>query len=105
MIDFSATWCVPCKELEVKTFAAPAVFQQIVDSYVPLKFDVTDDNERNDARKRKYEQSTMPEVILLDADQRVLVRVHGLIGPKEFAEKLEQANAARRGAGKTAAAN
>jgi thioredoxin:protein disulfide reductase len=96
MLDFSATWCVPCKELEVNTFAAPQVYDEILASYVPLKFDVTEDNARNAARIKKYEQSTMPEVILLDADGTVLVRVHGLVGPGDFAKTLEKANAARR---------
>ena len=105
MLDFSATWCVPCKELEVQTFAAPGVYEQILASYVPLKFDVTEDTPANDARKEKYGQSTMPEVVLLDADGRVLARVNGLIGPDEFTKKLEEAEAARRGDGKTASAD
>lgn len=102
LLDYSATWCVPCKELEVQTFAAPDVYEQILASYVPLKFDVTEDNEENEARKKKYDQSTMPEVILLDTDGSVLVRVHGLISPEEFSKKLEQADAARKRGGQTA---
>jgi thiol:disulfide interchange protein DsbD len=104
LLDFSATWCVPCKELEVQTFAAPEVYDVLLSSYVPLKFDVTEDNETNEARKKKYEQSTMPEVILLDADGRVLVRVHGLVGPDEFLKILDQAEKARKTPPQTAEA-
>jgi thioredoxin:protein disulfide reductase len=96
LLDFSATWCVPCKELEVQTFAAPEVYPEIIASYVPLKFDVTEDNAQNEARKEKYGQSTMPEVILLDASGKVLVRVHGLIGPDAFLEKMAQADERRQ---------
>ncbi|HYU14701.1 MAG TPA: cytochrome c biogenesis protein CcdA, partial [Candidatus Acidoferrum sp.] len=96
LLDFSATWCVPCKELEVKTFASRDVYERILASYVPLKFDVTEDNPTNEARKEKYGQSTMPEVIFLDAGGRVLERVHGLIGPDEFMQRLDRADEARR---------
>ena len=46
-----------------------------------------------------------PGLVLLDSDGHVLVRVNGLIGPEEFTRKLEEAEAARRGRGKTASAD
>jgi len=95
MIDFSATWCKPCGKLETDTFAEPRVYDKIVAGYVPLKFDVTHGTEADEARQEKYGQSTMPEVILLDAGGRVLVRVHDFIGPDAFLEKLRAAEQAR----------
>ena len=41
MIDFGADWCAPCKELE-KIMAKDAVFSEMTQHLVPLKFDVTD---------------------------------------------------------------
>src|SRR3954470_19386047 len=40
MIDFSATWCVPCSELEL-TFGDADIYEQITKNFVPLKFDVS----------------------------------------------------------------
>jgi thioredoxin:protein disulfide reductase len=104
MIDFSATWCKPCGKLENDTFAEPRVFDKIVDGYVPLKFDVTNGTDLDEARKQKYGQSTMPEVILLDASGRILERVRDYVGPDVFLGKLHAAEKARERAPQTAAA-
>jgi thiol:disulfide interchange protein DsbD len=95
MIDFSATWCKPCGKLETDTFAEPRVYEKIVADYVPLKFDVTHGTDVDEARQEKYGQSTMPEVILLDAGGKVLARVHDFIGPDAFLEKMRAAEQAR----------
>ncbi len=95
MIDFSATWCKPCGKLETDTFAEPRVYEKIVAGYVPLKFDITHGTDVDEAREEKYDRSTMPEVILLDAGGRVLVRVHDFIGPDAFLEKLRAAEETR----------
>jgi len=102
MIDFSATWCKPCGKLETDTFAEPRVYDKIIAGYVPLKFDVTEGNDLDEARKKKYDQSTMPEVLLVDADGRVLVRVHDFVGPKVFLDKMRQAEQARTQSRQTA---
>jgi thiol:disulfide interchange protein DsbD len=94
MIDFSATWCKPCGKLETDTFAEPRVYEKIIADYVPLKFDVTQGTDVDEARQEKYGQSTMPEVILLDARGRVLTRVHDFVGPDAFLEKMRAAEAA-----------
>jgi thiol:disulfide interchange protein DsbD len=95
LLDFSATWCKPCGKLETDTFAEKRVYEKIMASYVPLKFDVTHGTEEDEARQEKYGQSTMPEVILLDAQGRVLARVHDFVGPAEFLDKMREADAAR----------
>src|SRR5262249_46049608 len=39
-IDFTASWCLPCKELEVKTFSDPKVHQAL-GNWVLLRADLT----------------------------------------------------------------
>ena len=65
-IDFSATWCTPCNKLDV-TFGDPDVHSAITDDFVPLKFDVSDDTEANDALKRRFDATNLPAVRLKDA--------------------------------------
>ena len=58
MLDFYADWCISCKEMERYTFSDPAV-QQALSGYRLLKADVTAN----------------------DADDKVLLKHFGLLGP------------------------
>jgi thiol:disulfide interchange protein DsbD len=80
MVDFAATWCIPCDELEL-TFGDDEVHGAITGSFVPLKLDVTDDTERNDQLREKYGAATLPSVIFLDTKGRVLARVNRYLEP------------------------
>lgn len=88
MIDFYASWCTPCKELEI-TFAAQGVYEKIMGNYIPLKFDVTDDNERNAKLKKRYKAKALPTILFLDADGNELSRLNGrYMPPGEFSKKV-----------------
>jgi len=89
MIDFSAAWCVPCKELEVKTFAEPRVAQEL-ERFVAAKVDVTEDNEANEALRKKYDADTLPAVILLDSTGKRAHAVREIIGPDKFLDLLRR---------------
>ena len=92
MIDFSApSYCLPCTELEVKTFARPEVYDSILASFVPLKFDVSKGTDLDDARQAKYKAETLPAVIFLDASGRELGRIGEFVGPHKFLQILEHA--------------
>jgi thiol:disulfide interchange protein DsbD len=66
MIDFSATWCVPCSELEL-TFGDADIYEQITRNFVPLKFDVSDDDEVSTERRNRYSAGTLPAVTYLSS--------------------------------------
>jgi thiol:disulfide interchange protein DsbD len=75
MIDFSATWCTPCAELEV-TFGEDGVYEAITAHFVPLKFDVTSDNQVNADRKRRYGVgNSLPNVVFVTVTGDVIARV------------------------------
>ncbi len=89
MIDFWATWCTPCKELEL-TFAKSPVYETIVDNFVPLKFDLTHQTDADDAILKKYGAGT-PTVLFLHADGTVLADVRDPLGPAAFMKVLAPA--------------
>lgn len=98
MVDFSATWCNPCEELEL-TFGDDDVYSEITANFVPLKFDVTTDNDENTAKKVRYDSVTLPSVIFMSADGKVLGRVRKMMEPDEILtiikpaiKKLNEAN-------------
>ena len=110
MIDFGATWCNPCRELE-HTFADPQVYTAINDNFVPLKFDVSDDNATNDARKAKYAAGNRPAVRYLTADGKAVGKIDRVVAPAEMSTILDaaimgvKANSAVTGGTEVCAAN
>jgi thioredoxin:protein disulfide reductase len=90
MVDFAATWCAPCAELEL-TFATEGVYEHLVDNYVPLKFDVTEGNDTDEERQERYNAETLPAVVFLDAQGRELGRVREYLPPADFMKKVEPA--------------
>ena len=86
MVDFGATWCTPCTQLEV-TFGDEQVYPELVANFVPLKFDVTEDNAINTERKQRYDGGT-PTVIFMDTDGTAHARVREYLPPAEFKEVL-----------------
>jgi thiol:disulfide interchange protein DsbD len=68
LIDFGADWCLPCKELENQVFSDPSVYAEVTARYVPLKFDVSKDNDVDRAAKARWGAETLPTVILAGPD-------------------------------------
>jgi thioredoxin:protein disulfide reductase len=97
LIDFSADWCAPCKELEKITFSDPAVHADINQRFVPLKVDLTNaEDEASQALQTKYNAPTLPAVVLLDSSGKEVTRVVSFVGPDEFLAKLRLVQTAGR---------
>jgi thiol:disulfide interchange protein DsbD len=92
MIDFGATWCGACKELE-HTFATHGVYEGIVADFVPLKLDVSKGNDRDDELQTRYKAQTLPAVIFLDADHHEIGRIASYVGSDGFHAVLDPAAA------------
>jgi thiol:disulfide interchange protein len=92
LIDFSAEWCAPCKEIEKITFSDPVVHQEIKDRFIPLKVDLTDEGEVAMALSEKYgRKSTLPTLILLDTAGNEVARVEGeFVGPDDLLPHLRK---------------
>jgi thiol:disulfide interchange protein DsbD len=74
LVDFSATWCNPCQEMEL-TFGDDDVYSAIMDKFVPLQFDVTDASDENFDRRAKYGADTLPSIVFVDPAHHVLEHV------------------------------
>jgi len=89
LIDFGATWCGACKELEEKTFPDPKVRAEGA-RFVALHVDATDDDDPAVAQVRQKYHATegLPVVLLLDSRGQEAKRFTEFVPPDRFAAAL-----------------
>ncbi len=89
VLDFSADWCIPCREMEHTTFADPAVVQQ-AGNFVWINANLTSANARNRALMKQFEVAGVPTTVFIDSRGRVRATRAGYIGAREFLGYLMQ---------------
>lgn len=92
VIDFYADWCLPCKELDHKTFSKAEVSEGM-DRFVRLKADLTvASDEQTKALTKQYGILGVPTIVFLDANGNELtdLRLTGFEGPEKFLERLQR---------------
>ncbi|MFH1102549.1 MAG: cytochrome c biogenesis protein CcdA [Pseudomonadota bacterium] len=91
IIDFSATWCAPCRELEHITFHDPAVTQKAEAEWIMIKVDLTyGGNPLHEALVQKYGVKGVPTIIFLDANgnEKTELRLVDFLPPQEFLNRM-----------------
>lgn len=92
VIDFWATWCLACKELEHKTFSDPRVKERLR-NFVTLQVDMTTGKDKV-AREayQRFKIRGLPTVVFIGSDgkERRELRLEGFEPPKSFLRRLEQ---------------
>jgi thiol:disulfide interchange protein DsbD len=92
IIDFYADWCLPCKELDSKTFSNDAVVKDL-DRFVRVKADLTNDQDPLVQKLTKdYGIVGVPMIIFIDSNGKEVAaqRLTGFEEPKPFADRLQQ---------------
>jgi thiol:disulfide interchange protein DsbD len=89
LVDFGATWCGACKELDERTFPDPRVRAEGA-RYVALHVDATNDDDPGVAQVRgKYGATEgLPVVLLFGSDGKEAVRFTEFVPPDRFAAAL-----------------
>jgi thiol:disulfide interchange protein DsbD len=89
ILDFGASWCIACKELEKYTFSDKDVLVK-GGRFVAGKIDLTDDEDPANAElKKKYKITGLPAVIIFDSEGKEVSRVEKFVEAKEFLAILE----------------
>ena len=91
MLDFYASWCTSCKELDAVTFADARV-QAKLSEFVFIKADITENSKEQKAMSKKYGVFGPPALIFFDASSKVIdsKTIIGFIGPDEFLAHLNR---------------
>jgi len=87
LIDFSADWCIPCREMEHSTFIDPSVVSE-AKRFVTMKANLTAQDKKTEDLMNKFEIQGVPTTVMIDSAGKVLQRKVGYIGPQEMLTDL-----------------
>ena len=92
ILDFYADWCIPCIELDRKTFTDNRVINR-TKSFLRMKVDLTHfDSKRAEKLRQQYNIAGVPTIMFLDSDGNEIkdTRVVGFLNANNFLERLEK---------------
>jgi thiol:disulfide interchange protein DsbD len=89
IIDFYADWCIPCKELDDKTFSDSRVINAS-QKFLDFKADMTKSlsPEIEDLRNN-FNIIGVPTIVIMDSNGKEIKRIVGFIGANEFYKIIE----------------
>jgi len=88
LVDFTAAWCGACKELDKKTFSAPAVGSEL-SRFVAVKVDATnDDDPAVEATLQRFKVVGLPTVLIFDSTGREAIRYRDFVPPEQFLDGI-----------------
>ncbi|NNE29406.1 MAG: thioredoxin fold domain-containing protein, partial [Saprospiraceae bacterium] len=90
LIDFYASWCLPCKWMDETTFSDDAVTNYLKTNYISLKVNIDDFD--GFGIKEKYQVSVLPTVIIFNSSGKIVERLEESVTPSKLLNILETHN-------------
>jgi thiol:disulfide interchange protein DsbD len=90
VLDFYATWCLPCKELDEKTFSRPEVAARLA-GFARFKVDLTTDDQATNDLRKTFGVAGVPTVVFFRNGREVPdTRLTGFEPPAQFLKRLDR---------------
>lgn len=96
VIDFWAEWCDSCWRLERETYAEPELRRAMLEQFVPVRIDVTEETRANREQLQRYAIVSLPTVLVLDSHGRVVDRIDEFLSSEAFLQRLAKARTRRQ---------
>jgi thiol:disulfide interchange protein DsbD len=91
-LDFFASWCLPCVEMEANTFSDEGVQKFLIDRFVPIKIDCTQETDSCRRTVERYSIVGWPTFLILTPKGEVVDTIVGKsLTARELREILEKA--------------
>ncbi len=88
ILDFTASWCTPCKWMEETTYNDAPLAEFMSKNCIAVKVDI-DDIEGFDLKQR-YNVEVLPTIIVFDASGKQLARFNESLGPTKLMQGLKK---------------
>lgn len=90
IVDFYADWCLPCKELDEKTFSHPEV-QGKLSGFRRLKVDLTQVSRETEELRKAYGVAGVPTVLFFHQGREAFeLRLTGFEEPEAFLRRVDR---------------
>lgn len=89
-LEFSASYCSPCKIMDEYTFTNAAVIERMNNGYVPVKVDIQ--SFEGFDLKNQFKVTLLPTIIIMDSKGRPVARYEETMGATKLSAVLDKHN-------------
>lgn len=86
-VQFTASWCEPCRWMDEVTYKDPAVIAYINENYIPVKVDIDDFD--GFAYKQMYNIRMLPSVLVFSSKGKLLKKYEESLAPLKLLKILQ----------------
>lgn len=85
LLDFTASWCKPCLEMDRSVWSDQEI-EKLMENFIPLKIDL----DTNRSLAQKYSVRAIPSILIIDANGNVIHMFEGFKNKAKLKKEIEK---------------